>query len=361
MTGTRVSFAENEPNSAITDATSRSSISSLGGNVGQHVKERTPSLVSGSTSRTTSAYTRSSAAYSTLTVLGDVADSVTVADDLDDDVSLTGSPNMRDRSRRNSEKTLHIARQKFIGSLVPPNDLAGIVRTPINETIGREEVLRAEAFSKSLAALEGGPPAARSGPTRSTSNKRTSIPEHAASDLSNAAEEEVDSFPPDLAQAGQRHGFNNRFYLSSRSTSPTQLELSPDPSPTLGGFSFGPPPIAARPMSRSSSRTSVESTRPGSKADRRVSDRNVVYRSKHAMSSTDVTGAPTEFGRPDSRSGRNSMVTSSSSGRQSGDRRGRSRPVSMLMLEFENGLGEIVRYVSRYPTTRVKCQYTDQL
>lgn len=343
-TGTRVSFADKEPVSGISDASGRSSISSLGQNVTSHVKERTPSLVSG-TSRTTSAYTRSSAAYSTLTVLGDIADDANVAVDLDHDISPNGSTIIRDRSRRNSEKTLHNARQKFIGSLLSPEDVTVFSPLQGQQDTGRAETLRAEAFSRSLAALEGAS-SMRASPIRSQPMKRGSSGDNSRQDVGRVPEEEEDHVTEGARTPDGRGGYASpKFYLSNRSISPTPLGPTPEPSPTVPGFSHISPPTS-RPMSRNHSRTSVDQTRPSSRVDRRLSDRNGMYRTRYAASATDVADPHRDLGRANSRARNNSMATNASSRRQSFDRGGRSRPVSLVMLEFEGTNGETARYVS---------------
>lgn len=338
VTATRVSFAEGS------DTTSRSNVTGLP--PASHVKERTPSLVSG----TTSDWTRSSAAYSALTVLGDNPDDAAVVVDLSSDASPNGSAAMRDRSRRNSGKTLHEARQKFIGSLAPPSDLAAAFRNPADAELDHAESLRAEAFSQSLAALEGATATSRGSPARQPPKPRTSSSESERPGVHRVIEEEDSTPAGGRPQPNRRMSTNGKFYLPKRSTSPTQLGPSPDPSPTMPGFVVMGPP-AMRPTSRTSSRTSVDLTRQSSRVDRRPSDRNNVYRPAFAASATDMTRTPSDQSRSDNRVRNHSMAPAAPVSRRSSERSMWSRSASIIMLEFQGTDGEPLRYVSQisYP------------
>jgi hypothetical protein len=338
---TRVSFAEEQRSNTSTNALSRTSsmVGDLPSTVGLHIKERTPSLVSTST-RPSTAYTRSSTAYSAVTVMDNDGDDESAAVVFEDASSSIGKTGMRDRSRRNSEKTLHEARQRIMGTMF---DAEG--RHPALEEIVEPEdpdiAKRAAAISSSLAALEGNSER-RGNPRRTPSRPKGPRRGHSLGVTSQTTQDKLEQ--GDLGQMGPSKPVAGKFYMARNSKSPTPISTSPDSSPTKYEFDMATP--VALPMSRVNSRVSGDHNRPALRSDRRVSDGNGVYRYGYAGSEVSV-GAQDGLGRSDSRSRLSSIVHSSQSSKWSGDLPSRSRPVSIVTLDIPGPEAEIVRYVSR--------------
>lgn len=215
-----------------------------GSSSGQHSRERTPSLIS-TGSRVTSGYTRTSTAYSIGTVTADDHSGVAVADgdsEFGDEPVMTGM-----RERRMSEKTLHIARQKILGTLLSSEDLPEDLRLALENgdslaLTGAEEA-RGVAISQSLAALEG----MRSSSARPSVNVS---PRHRASprpllhhnsrsgevprvneedEASSAGGSSIEGSRPSVLRRG-----SGKIYVPKRSTSPSPLMDSRPTSPTRG-------------------------------------------------------------------------------------------------------------------------------
>ncbi|WVQ85452.1 hypothetical protein IAT38_007617 [Cryptococcus sp. DSM 104549] len=163
-TGSRVSFASDEPGSP---RVSHSEQNTLAGQIQGHAqqgsflahsRERTPSLIT-SSSRVNSAYTRSSGVLSVATVLGgdEHGNAIDLTEEDEGTENGDGSDPvmLRMRERRMSEKKLQEARQKILGTLLSSEDLPKDLREAINNGTYAGEDERDSALSKSLAALEG--------------------------------------------------------------------------------------------------------------------------------------------------------------------------------------------------------------
>lgn len=322
------------PRSTVSD---RSSIPSAG--YGGHSRERTPSLIS-STSRVTSGYTRSSAAFSVATAVGDEHAVDLTEDDPDN------SMRMRMRERRMSEKTLHNARQKILGTLLSSEDLPEDLRRALEmEASGPSDNPRDQAITQSLAALEGWKKP--SSPHRTmvdASPRRTpSRPVSRCGDVTRVAEEdEVNSNGGSVINGSRtslvrRISANGKVYVPKRAGSPAQRDSWTSP---IRPTPFPP----SRPSAEGSSPTSPDSSlilpkRPTSRVERRQSD--------------GLSYANTGLGRDD-RPGmsarNNSMVnlgavgTPSSIFRESLLRASQSQPLQILEIN-EPGFPP-VRYVS---------------
>jgi hypothetical protein len=261
----------------------------------------------------------------------------------EDASSSFGRTAIKDRSRRNSEKTLHDARQRIMGTIF---DVEG--RHPaLRETVEPEDpeiAKRAAAISSSLAALEGSPGTrgnARRSPPRPRGPRRGQSLGITGQTTQDRLEEGVSQeFGPPLSSGAAS---NAKFYMARNSKSPTPLGPSPGSSPTKEEFDVATP--IAQPMSRVNSRVSGEFNRPGLRSDRRQSDSNGIYRYGFANSETSVAGQE-GLGRTDSRSRLSSIVHSSHSSKWSVDLPARSRPVSIVTLDIPGEHEEIVRYVS---------------
>ncbi|WVW82154.1 hypothetical protein I302_104160 [Kwoniella bestiolae CBS 10118] len=285
-TGSRVSvsFADHEPWSPRSENGPQSPVSLI-----SHPRERTPSLISAGSRVTSSAYSRSSAAYSVATVLGgDHANAIDLTDDIDD-----GAMTHQLRERRASEKKLQEARQKIIGTLLSSEDLPADLRREVSdspESIGRAtEEARNTALSDSLAALEGHkvivnlPTRMETSPGRRPLARRGMSIEVGRPDINRVVEEEeVSSNGTSVATSNdgsrpsalKRLSSNGKVYVPKRSASPASNLASPV------GTAFPVSPSMLNPsyMLRTTSLNSyqpavgVEPTRVTDKAERRQSD-----------------------------------------------------------------------------------------
>ncbi|KAK4686375.1 hypothetical protein P7C73_g3746, partial [Tremellales sp. Uapishka_1] len=217
-----------------------------------HSRERTPSLISSSSRITSSAYTRSSAAYSVSTVIGD-EHAIDLAFEDDDDRSLA----TRLRIRRTSERTLQDARQKILGTILKssddlPHDLQLYLADEVS-TISTEDA-RGAAHSQSLAALEGASPRSRPIVRRGQSLDvaRPLVEEDEFRTESSISSESK----PSIFRRGSSNG---KFYIPKRPNSP---QLSP---PLSGGYFK--PDSASTAKSRGSSTLASDA-----KAEHRLSE-----------------------------------------------------------------------------------------
>ena len=340
-TGSRVSvsFAPGSdlPLSPRNVSSDRSSASGIG--YGGLSGERTPSLIS-SASRVTSGYTRSSAAFSVSTVVGD-EHAVDFADD-DPDNSMR----MRMRERRMSEKTLHNARQKILGTLLSSDDLPEDLRRALEkEASGTSDDPRDQAITQSLAALEGWKtPTSPHRTVVDVSPRRIpSRPVSRCGDVMRVAEEDEVSSAGGSAMSGSRVSLvrrtsaNGKVYVPRRAESPAQRDSSTSPSRRTAF----PAPNRAEEASTPTSPTSslIIPKRPSSRVERRQSD-GISY----------ANARPSGEDRPVMSARNNSMVNlgavgaSSSIFRESLLRASQSQPLQILEIN-EPGFPP-VRYVS---------------
>ncbi|WWD09269.1 hypothetical protein V865_007392 [Kwoniella europaea PYCC6329] len=309
-TGSRVSvsFADNEPSSPGSENAPQSPLPLI-----SHSRERTPSLISAGSRVTSSAYSRSSAAYSVATVLGgDHANAIDLTEDIEDEAMMHQL-----RERRASEKKLQEARQRIIGTLLSSEDLPEDLRRSVRdspESLGRaSEEARSTALSDSLAALEGNKTAANL-PTRiETSPGRRPLARRGMSieigrpDVNRVVEEEeVSSNGTSVAMSNdetrppalRRLSSNGKVYVPKRSASPASNLTSPT------GTAFPTSPSAPNPsyMIRTTSLNSCQpvvglgQSRPTDKAERRQSDG--YPRSKLHQHGRDISVSTEESSRP---------------------------------------------------------------
>ncbi|WWC58499.1 uncharacterized protein I303_101042 [Kwoniella dejecticola CBS 10117] len=228
-TGSRasVSFANNEPASPRGDHSPSSPVQPT-----THSRERTPSLISGGSRVTSSAYSRSSAAYSVATVLGgENANAIDLTEDIEDDAQM-----QQRRERRASEQKLQEARQKIIGTLLSSEDLPHDLRRAVRQ----DEEARNSALSDSLAALEGYKtdhlPQTDSRPGRRPVARRGMSIELGQPDVGKVVEEdEISSNATSVGAkndgarptALHRLSSNGKTYIPKRSASPASNLASP--------------------------------------------------------------------------------------------------------------------------------------
>ncbi|WWC86111.1 uncharacterized protein L201_000982 [Kwoniella dendrophila CBS 6074] len=276
-TGSRVSvsFAENESTSPRHEHTAQ---------VTSHSRERTPSLISAGSRVTSSAYSRSSAAYAVATVLGgDHSTAIDLSEDTEDDLGIH-----QIRERRVSEKRLQDARQKIIGTLLSSEDLLADLRNAVHESpesLGRvNEEARNVAIHNSLAALEGHknsiiPVRKDTSPVRRPLPRRGMSIEIGRPDVNSVVEEEeissngtAPSNDGSRPSALRRLSSNGKVYIPKRSASPASNLASPIgaafPSTTAPNTSF-----MVRTTSLNSYQTpTLDYPRQTDKAERRQSD-----------------------------------------------------------------------------------------
>ena len=275
-----VSFAPGSdiPLSPRSAASDPSSIPNASAGYGGHARERTPSLIS-SNSRVTSGYSRSSAALSVATLLGDDHSSaIDIADDETDN-----SIALRMRERRMSGKTLQNARQKILGTLLSSEDLPHDLRRALEkEATDQMDDQRDQALHQSLAALEGW----KSTTTRSSVDisprRPTSRPISRCGDVMRVAEEdEISSNGGSSINEGakpsiiRRTSANGKVYVPKRSASPSKREDATGP---IGQTPF-PVSTSPRPVAPSSPTTANalnlrnhQLQRPINQVERRQSD-----------------------------------------------------------------------------------------
>jgi hypothetical protein len=317
ITSTRVSFAE-ESSSGPIENTARPAPSGL------HMKERTPSLISAST-RPSTGYTRSSAAYSTLTVMDNDTDDAVFVED-----GSFGRSGIHARSRRNSEKTLQDARQRIMGSILVAD---GMTLRETEETEDADE--RAAAIQSSLAALEGGSrTGARTSPPRPLGPRRGQSLGITGLDMPNSLGE--DGLRGAITPDARRAYANGRYsaVISPRILPPG---ASPERSPMKDTFDMG----ASPPMSRVNSRVSGE-YRPILRP--RQTTGNGIYGYQHANSGSAISIIE-PYGRNDNRTRLSSIIGNSQSSGRSVELPIRSRPVSVITLDIP-AKDDVVRYVS---------------
>jgi len=317
-TSTRVSFAE-EGSSGLADNRPMPL-------TGFHMKERTPSLVSAST-RPSTAYSRSSAAYSNLTVMDNDENSVFVED------GSFGRSGIQARSRRNSEKTLHDARQRIMGTILVPD---GMTLRESEEPEGTNADERAAAIQSSLAALEGSPGSnARQSPRRPHGPRRGHSLGVTGQDMQeNIGEEGLrGAVTPDARRAYA----NGRYSVAISPKSMSPNGPSPERSPTKDTIDKGGSP----PISRVNSRVSGE-YRPILRP--RHTSGNAAYAYGYANSNSAVSVVLDPV-RNDSRTRLSSIIHNSHSSGRSIELPASSRPVSAITLDIAVDK-DIVRYVS---------------
>lgn len=295
-----------------------------------HSRERTPSLIS-SGSRVTSGYTRSSAAFSVSTIVGE---------DHSHDIDIVGqepdsSIALRMRERRMSGKTLQNARQKILGTLLSSDDLPRDLRSAFEDDSPPLEDLRGAAINQSLAALEGWSANSTRPVTVDISSRRPpSRPISRCGDVSRVAEEdEVSSNGGSLLEGRKpsiirRTSANGKVYVPKRSTSPAR-RISPT-SPQ--GMPF---PSSSNLRSVTGTGSAQLLARPISRVERRQSD-GLSYAGSNVI----------EEGRPMNLRN-NSMVNLGSSSaifRESMLRASQSQPLQIL--EFNEAGMPPVKYVS---------------
>ncbi|KAL7424557.1 Protein kinase of the Mitotic Exit Network [Cryptotrichosporon argae] len=190
-----------------------------------HARERTPSLVSTGSRVTSSAYTRSSAALSISTVLCDDNVAIDLADDDDDQHDHVY------RERRMSEKTLHEARRRIIGTLLAHDE----------PDVDAREL----AISASLAALEG-TGAGAGVKDRPRPNPRRNLSE--GRDVGRVDEEDEQEPPVRPRLVRNPSSGKNKFFIPKRSMSPASPNdgSSPTPSPTANMFAVPRVPMPTK-------------------------------------------------------------------------------------------------------------------
>lgn len=234
---------------------------------GLHARERTPSLIS-SSSRITSGYTRTSTAMSIGTVVGENEnDAVDLAEEEEDDERLRA----RSWERRESEQTLHNARQKILGTLLSSEDLPSDLREALQRDVMVLDEARGHAISQSLAALEGRPSPTSSAPSTPSRRpnlamRRVQTEGHGQVDrLSEAEEPQSSAFGPGsgFSQSNGRPSAIRRISASGKMLVPKQRSSSPTgKSPTSTQF----------PSILPSRDTMVDLQRRGSRVRRRQSE-----------------------------------------------------------------------------------------
>jgi len=236
-----VSFATGSeiPLSPRSVASDRSSIPSA--SYASHSRERTPSLIS-SNSRVTSAYSRSSAALSVATLLGDDHSSAIDIADEESESSIA----LRMRERRMSGKTLQNARQKILGTLLSSEDLPLDLRQALEEeAMSHMDDPRDHAIHQSLAALEGWKSATTRPSVEVSPRRPTSRPISRCGDVMRVAEEdEVSSNGGSVIEGARpsiirRTSANGKVYVPKRSASPSRLD---GPTSLTGQYPF---PVSA--------------------------------------------------------------------------------------------------------------------
>ncbi|KAK8865778.1 hypothetical protein IAR55_000925 [Kwoniella newhampshirensis] len=283
--------------------TSETGIATGQTHLGSHSGERTPSLVSsGSRVTSSSAYTRSSATRSVVTVMGE-EHAVNLAEE--DNRDRPDTPRLHER--RISEKKLQNAREKILGTLLSSEDLPHDLRDALRKSATKSSALterndeRDSALSKSLAALEGNrkppqPIRIDSSPLDGAFARRGQNPESGRQDFSQVLEEDEQnglnsdlsatiSRPPPL----RRLSSNGKVYIPKRSVSPAQMT-----SPTSVAFplSSSVPNSSYIHMARGASLHSSQSTtsnfsRPSDLTGRRQSDVSSVHSRDQTFSSND--------------------------------------------------------------------------
>lgn len=184
-----------------------------------HFRERTPSLIS-SGSRVTSAYTRSSVAMSLATIVGDDHEgAIDIVEDEDDPRSLPLN------ERRLSERTLHDARQRFLGNEVSARGALDDARTMVQQNEPKDE-LRDLAITQSLAALEGWRSGIHRAPLVASPRRTPSRPVSRSGEVGRVAEEDEYSLngeprtDPNRQTMIRRTSANGKVYVPKRSPSP---------------------------------------------------------------------------------------------------------------------------------------------
>lgn len=299
---------------------------------GLHSKERTPSLIS-SGSRVISGYTRSSAAFSIATVVGDgLEDNTTGVAVVNHDYPSIGLRGGAQRERRYSEKALHEARRRMLDTLHQEDPTTIQNDWPaLSEEIHGDDEARNQALSLSLAALEGTrstpyqPSITTSSPGRSRSRSRhgceigatTSTGRQEVSrvleedELSGSSSQErepgeqpssaPEPRPSILRRADStgnrdvRSGGNPVVYVPNRSTSPASFAAGAQSSPTSAAFRLSNtnlpiavPILRSRTLSAETSNIIIPAGGPTAavpiQMERGRSEQNSVYRSAFARS-----------------------------------------------------------------------------
>ncbi|WWC66482.1 uncharacterized protein I206_100384 [Kwoniella pini CBS 10737] len=245
-----------------------------------HSRERTPSLISAGSRVTSSAYSRSSAAYSVATILGgDHGNAIDLTEDAED-----GLHRLQNRERRASEQKLQEARQRIIGTLLSSDDLPDDLKRAVRDSGLCGDEARNSALSDSLATLEGNkadpqPRRLDSSPGQRPLARRGMSIEIGRPDANKVPEEDEASsngtsvgafIGGSRPTALQRLSSNGKIYVPKRSSSPASNLASPT------GVTF--PTSTSSYMIRTTSlqtyqpHTSTDDSRMDSKAERRQSD-----------------------------------------------------------------------------------------
>lgn len=361
-TGSRVQVSFAEGGSGLPRSSSIGTDRSSSSTLGLHVRERTPSLIS-SGSRATSGYNRSSAALSVSTVIGDEFAAVDVVEEDEEQPSF---PHNHLRARRMSEKTLHEARQKILGTLLSSEDLPSDLREAVRQNAATPtptptsghvptptpiDDARGIAISRSLAALEGNRESSRgvfgSSPGRRPAVRRGQSVDVPRQDVTRVLEEDEQSSSLSSSESQRtslllrRPSANGKVYVPKRSLSPVQ--------PTSRGMSGRALPASAPsspPLRRTSLYASTSSLLDGPSRSTMERWQSDIYPSSKGTVSSDGSNRPMQLrinsmvNLPSASSSSLLRDTSSSSGTAVKA----SQPLQVLEIN-EPGLPPI-RYVS---------------
>jgi hypothetical protein len=233
------------------------------------------------------------------------------------------------RSRRNSEKTLHDARQRIMGTIL---DAEGMGLREAVEPDELETEQREAAIQSSLAALEGSPQRYDAIPPRPRGPRRGQSLGITANHTPLGGNEVNGDIS---AYANGRHSG----VVSPKSMTPTGP--SPERSPLKDGFDI---PVS-QPMSRVNSRVSGEYQRIALRPRQPHLNGNGVYGYGYAHSNSTVSIVADGMARNDSRTRLSSIVHNSQSPANSVVLPIRSRPVPVITLDIPTQ-NDVVRYVS---------------
>lgn len=250
----------------------------------------------------------------------------------DEDGSF-GRSGIRVRSRRNSEKTLHDARQRIMGTIL---DTDGMGLREAVEPEDMEDGQREAAIQSSLAALEGSPQRHDASPQRPRGPRRGQSLGINGPDSPN--------FP-----GGDRYGgainpanFNRRQSGVVSPKSMTPNGPSPERSPLKDSFDIS----ISQPMSRVNSRVSGEYQRIALRPRQSHANGNSVYGYGYAHSNSTVSIVTDGLARNDSRTRLSGIINNSQSSGKSVELPTRSRPVSVITLDIP-AQNDVVRFVSQ--------------
>jgi hypothetical protein len=247
-----------------------------------------------------------------------------------------GRSDIHARSRRNSEKTLHDARQRIMGTILVAD---GMSLRETEETEDGDDSERAVAIQSSLAALEGSPGSngVRQSPPKPRLPRRGHSLGVTGQDMASSVGE--DGLRGAITPDARRAYANGRYSAVILPRSMTPTGQSPEPSPMRDTFDMSISP----PISRVNSRVSGEYHRPILRP--RQTTGNAVYGYGYGNSSSAVSIVLDPNGRNESRTRLSSIINNSQSSGRSVEMPMRSRPVSVITLEIP-AKNEVVRYVS---------------